>query len=116
MLASNRQRISVIKMPTYRCPKDVCIKRFDLLIIININNDRKNMIRVYINITLLRKKNEKETRGKRTVCSNFAVLRAAVFEPVFIPNICPNDLGYPTITVIVSFYFEYTRVYIYTEM
>ena len=26
---------------------------------------------------------------------------------------CPNDLGYPTITVIVSFYFEYTRVYIY---
>ena len=39
------------------------------------------MLRVYINITLLRKKAKKKTRGKRTVCLNFAVLRAAVFEP-----------------------------------
>ena len=34
-----------------------------------------------INIILLRKKKRIQTRGKKTVCWNFAVLRAAVFEP-----------------------------------
>ena len=36
---------------------------------------------ININIILLRKDNKKKTRGKKTVCSNFGVLRAAVFEP-----------------------------------
>ena len=34
-----------------------------------------------INIDIITKGKRKKTRGKKTVCSNFAVFGAAVFEP-----------------------------------